>query len=42
MPTNLLDKIDLFVGTCECFNDWFFQLVGSLNEEDRGKFFMVI
>ena len=21
---NLLDKIGFFVGTCECFNDWFF------------------
>ena len=39
---NLLNKIDFFVGTCECFNDWFFQLGGSLNEEDHGNFFMVI
>ena len=42
VAANLLDKIDLFVGTCECFNDWFFQLGGNLNEENRGKIFMVI
>ena len=37
----MLNKIDFFVGTCECFNDCFFHLGGSLNEEDD-KFFMVI
>ena len=42
VASNLLDKTDFFVETCECFNDWFFQLGGNLNEEDCGKFFMVI
>ena len=38
---NLLDKINFYARTCECFNDWFFQLGGSLNRW-IGKFFMVI
>ena len=42
MAANLLDKIDFLVGTCESFNDCFFQLGGSLNEKDHDNFFMVI
>ena len=42
MAANLLDKIDSFIGTSECFNNWFFQPGGSLNEEDSGNFFTVI